>query len=186
MVIWFSNEETVGIVKLNGNDVSGALTTLEREWSRSASGYPLNYTFLDESLGRMYLAEEKSMTLAGSFSILAIFISCMGLIGLVSYVAEQRKKEIGIRKVLGASMAGIVTLFSWRFIRLVVVAAAVTVPLSVLAVDEWLANFAYAAPLQWWVYGIPVVIVLLTTVAVASGFTMKAAKANPVDCLRNE
>ncbi|MEQ8415716.1 MAG: FtsX-like permease family protein [Imperialibacter sp.] len=186
MAIWFSEGGSVGVLKLNGNDVSGALAALEEEWGRSASGYPLNYTFLDESLGRMYLAEEKSMTLAGAFSILAIFISCMGLIGLVSYVAEQRKKEIGIRKVLGASMVGIVTLFSWRFIRLVVVAAAVTVPLSVLAVDEWLANFAYAAQLQLWVYGIPILIVLLITVAVAAGFTIKASKANPVDCLRNE
>ncbi len=186
MVIWFKEWNQVGIVKLTGNDVSGALATPGQEWAKSAAGYPLNYTFLDDSLGRMYLAEEKSMTLAGAFSILAIFISCMGLIGLVSYVAEQRKKEIGIRKVLGATIENIVTLFSWRFIRLVFLSSAVTIPMAVLAVNEWLANFAFSAEIQWWAYGAPVIVVLLITVTVASGFTVKAAKTNPVDCLKQE
>lgn len=186
IVIWFSEWEPVGIVKLNGNDVSGSLAVLEKEWRELAGRYPLSYTFLDDSLARTYLAEEKTMTLAGSFSILAIVISCMGLIGLVSYMAEQRKKEIGIRKVLGASVATIVSLFSWRFIRLVVFASAVTVPVAVLAVDEWLSNFAYKVDLQWWAYGIPVAAVLVITIFVSSGFTVKAAKTNPVDCLRYE
>ncbi len=188
MVMWLSNGgwEHLGVIRLNGSNVTGAVAALEAEWRPLASGYPLSYQFLDDTIGQMYRTEEKTTTLVGSFSVLAIIISCLGLTGLVSYMAEERKKEIGIRKVLGATMGGIISKFSWPFVRLILVAVAVTLPVAILAIEEWLANFAYVTRLEWWVFVIPVVAVLFITVAVSSGFTIRAAKANPVDCLRHE
>jgi putative ABC transport system permease protein len=186
MVMWLSDAgwEQYGMVKLSGG--RSGLTLLDDEWQALANGYPLTYHFLDDHLESMYRNEERSVLLIGSFSALAIFISCLGLIGLVSFLAEQKKKEIGIRKVLGASVNGIVGLLSWKFVRLVLVAVAIATPVSLLAMRKWLANFAFTITLQWWHFTLPVMVVLLITFLVSGSFTVSAARANPVDSLKYE
>ncbi|WP_339815031.1 FtsX-like permease family protein [uncultured Imperialibacter sp.] len=186
MVMWLSDAgwEQYGMIKLSGG--RSGLALLDDEWQALANGYPLTYQFLDDHIQSMYRNEERSVLLIGSFSALAIFISCLGLIGLVSFLAEQKRKEIGIRKVLGASVNGIVSLLSWRFLRLVLVAVAIATPVSLLAVREWLANFAYTITLQWWHFALPVIVVLLITFLVSGSFTARAARANPVDSLKYE
>ncbi len=120
------------------------------------------------------------------FSVLAILIACLGLLGLSAYTVESRTKEIGIRKVLGATVTGIVTLVSSRFFALILVGFAVATPLTWYGMNKWLANFAYKINIEWWVFAITGILVVLIA-ALAVGFhTLKAALANPVNSLRNE
>ncbi len=188
MVMWLSNGgwEQMGIMKMKGEDVAGTLAVLEAEWEKVAGGYPLSFQFLDDYIDNMYRNEEKTIALVGAFSMLAIFVSCLGLVGLVSHLAEQRRKEIGIRKVLGASVASIISLLSWRFVRLILISVAIAMPLVIISADEWLANFAYAIEVKWWLFALPAVGILAIALLVSGSFTLKAARSNPVNSLRYE
>lgn len=172
-------------VPLKG-DVSQAIQQVETVWKRFFPERPFEYQFLDERFDRLYARERTQQTLFSIFSGIAILISCLGLFGLSMFMAEQRTKEIGIRKVLGASEASLVGLFSKDFMKLVVVALVVASPIAGYAMHHWLNDFAYRTTLHWWVFagagGITVLIALLTV----SFQSVKAALTNPIKSLRSE
>ena len=147
---------------------------------------PFNYTFMDTDFDNVYTAEQRTGTLFITFAVFAIVIGCLGLFGLVTYAAEQRTKEIGVRKVLGASVSGIVTMLSKDFAKLILIASLIAFPIAWWSMHKWLQSFAYRITISWWVF-----IVAATTATVIAMITIsfqaiKAAIANPVRSLRTE
>jgi putative ABC transport system permease protein len=145
-----------------------------------------SYTFLDEDIAKFYTAEQNLSRLLTWAAGLAIFISCMGLLGLVIYTTNQRTKEIGVRKVLGASISNIVSILSRDFMQLVLLASVIAIPLTWWAMHKWLENFAYQTPLSWWVFGLSILLMMAVALLTLSIQTIRAANANPVDSLRTE
>jgi hypothetical protein len=148
--------------------------------------YPFDYKFVDQEYGRKFANQRRTETLASLFTSLTIFISCLGLFGLAAYMAENRIKEIGVRKVLGASITNITTLLSIDFLKLVLLAFCIAVPLSWYAMDRWLSDFDYRVDISWWTFilaGISALSIALLTVSYQA---IKAALANPVKSLRAE
>lgn len=173
-------------LRVKAADIPAIVRQAEDNWRQMAPGKPFSYRFLDDSFDEMYRAEQRIGKLAVLFSVLAIFIVCLGLFGLTTYMAEQRIKEIGVRKVLGSSVTGIVRVFSADFIKLVLIALAIAIPLSWYFMDMWLQDFAYRISIQWWVFaaaGILAVVIALVTVSFQA---IKAATADPAKSLRTE
>jgi putative ABC transport system permease protein len=173
-------------VKMNLGILKDNLSVIESEWKKLAPDYPVSYQFVDETIERQYKAEQNTGVLIGSFAALAIIIACLGLLGLSAFMSEQRKKEIGVRKVLGSSVAGIVLLLSKDFSRLVLIAFVVVAPLAWYAINQWLSDFAYkieVSPLVYLGAGCIVLAIAFTSVFYQA---MKAALVNPGDTLRSE
>lgn len=173
-------------VKMSAGNLRENLATLEGEWKKLAPDYPFNYQFVDETIERQYKAEQNTGVLIGAFSLLAIIIACLGLLGLTAFMTEQRKKEIGVRKVLGASVSGIIVLLSKEFSRLVLIAFVIVVPLAWYAMNQWLADFAYQikiSPFSFIAAGLIILIIAFVSVFYQA---MKAAVINPSETLRNE
>jgi putative ABC transport system permease protein len=173
-------------VKLAGHDVAGTLRFIGETWQRFENKHPFEYKFLDETFEKYYLAEERLTQTLGIFSALAIGIACLGLFGLAAFTAEQRTKEIGIRKVLGASVNGIIALLSKDFIKLVLLANLIAWPLAYFAMSNWLQDFAYRIDLGWRVFALAGGLALLIALLTVSVQAAKAALANPVNSLRYE
>lgn len=172
--------------RYRGKDTEAVIAALEKQWKGMAPDQPFSYRFLDDAFDRMYRAEQRIGTLAGLFALLSVLISCLGLFGLSAFTAEQRTKEIGIRKVLGATVLGITSLLAKDFLKLVLIAIFIASPLTYYFMNNWLSNFAYRIDIQWWMFvaaALAAVIIAILTVSVQS---MKAALANPVDSLRSE
>jgi putative ABC transport system permease protein len=173
-------------VRINATKAQDAINHISSSWKKVNPDLPFEYRFLDEHFAEMYTADRAVSKVVGILAGLAILISCLGLFGLASYSAERRVKEIGIRKVLGASVQNITTMLSKDFIRLVLVSNLIAWPLAWIGVNRWLQDFAYRVPISWWVFiaaaGIAVLIALLTV----SFQAIKAAVANPVKSLRTE
>jgi ABC-type antimicrobial peptide transport system permease subunit len=148
--------------------------------------YPFDYSFLDNDLNNLYKGEQKMGNIFNLFAILAIFISCLGLYGLSAFMAEQRTKEIGVRKVLGASVFNIVYLLSGRFTRLIVIAMIIAIPVSWWAINSWLKSFAYRIDISWIIFLMACGTALLIALLTVSYESVKAAIANPVKSLRSE
>src|SRR5690606_29338394 len=172
-------------LKARAGKTQEALEALKRIHEKYSS-YPLDYHFLDDTLETMYKSEMLVSQLSRLFAGMAIFISCLGLLGLAIFTTEQRTKEIGIRKVLGASVASILMLLSKDYFRLILIAFIVAIPVANYFITEWLNNFAYRIDIQWWLFALPAVLVLLIALFSVSGQTWKAARRNPVDRLRYE
>ncbi|HEY6899620.1 MAG TPA: FtsX-like permease family protein, partial [Puia sp.] len=147
---------------------------------------PFDYFFVDESFDKQYRSEERFGKLFINFAVLAIFISCLGLLGLASYSTLQRIKEVGVRRVLGASVTGIVRLLSVDFLQLVLIAFVIAAPLSWFFMHRWLHDFAYRTPIQWWVFVASGLGALLIAFGTISYQAIRAARANPVKSLRSE
>jgi len=162
------------------------ITQIERKWKSMAAGLPFSYRFLDDSFNEMYRNEQRVGQLAISFAVLAIFIACLGLFGLATYMAEQRTKEIGIRKVLGASVGSVVKMLSKDFIILVLVASVIAFPVAWWAMHNWLQDFAYRIAIGWWIFLAAGAIAFLIAFITVSSQAIKAALANPVKSLRTE
>jgi putative ABC transport system permease protein len=148
--------------------------------------YPLDYVFADDAYAYKFREEQQDGSLLALFSGLTIFISCLGLFGLATYIAESRTREIGIRKVLGASVSSITTLLSADFIKLVLIAIFISSPVAWYAMNKWLQGYTYHTPVQWWVFaaaGLGAVLIALLTV---SSQAIKAALANPVKSIKTE
>lgn len=145
-----------------------------------------SYQFLDEAFDNMYRAEQRIGKVALSFAVLAILIACLGLFGLATYMAEQRTKEIGVRKVLGASVSNIVSMLSKDFARLVLIAAVVAFPIAWFAMNRWLQDFAYRINIGWWIFLVAAAITLFIALCTVTFQAIKAALANPVQSLRTE
>ncbi|MDZ7648336.1 MAG: FtsX-like permease family protein [Cytophagales bacterium] len=174
-------------VKMNSGNLTDNLAALEKEWKKLAPDYPFSYQFVDETIERQYRAEQNTGLLIGAFALLAIIIACLGLLGLTAFMTEQRKKEIGVRKVLGASVSGIIVLLSREFSRLVLIAFVIVVPLAWYAMNQWLADFAYQVKISPFIFSIAAGLIIVV-IAFLSVFyqALKAAVINPSDTLRNE
>jgi ABC-type antimicrobial peptide transport system permease subunit len=189
-VALMSNKWTGNInIKLSGNDPAQWQRTLKAIGQKWYSIYPpesLEYKFYDETLQEMYKQERNLSKLINMATAISILISCLGLFGLVTLTAYQRTKEIGIRKVLGASVAGIVSLLSSEFVKLVLIALVIATPIAWWAMSKWLQDFVYRIQIQWWMFaltGLSAVVIALLTVSVRA---IRAALANPVKSLRSE
>ena len=165
---------------------SVALARIEAIFKKFEPEAPFTYKFADSEYAQKFLAEERTGKLASVFAVLAIFISCLGLFGVASFVAEQRIKEIGIRKVLGASVMGIWGSLSKEFIMLVGIALVIAVPLSWYFMHQWLQRYTYRTGLSWWIFASTAAGALLLTLITVSYHSIKAALTNPVNSLRSE
>jgi len=173
-------------IRINPNNTPKTLHFIETTFKRLAPFYPFSYQFKDDSNRREYESEEKWKQIILFSAILTIFISCIGLLGLTALSAEQRTKEIGIRKVLGASVNSIVQLLTGNFLKLVLLANLIALPIAWWAVHKWLENFAYHITVHWWEFGIAACITLLIAMITIGFNAMKAAGVNPVTNLRSE
>jgi putative ABC transport system permease protein len=173
-------------VKLRGGKVPEAIAFIQASWKELYPEHPLEYQFLDDHFTEVYRADTQVSRIVGILAGLAIFISCLGLFGLASYAAERRVKEIGIRKVIGASVSNIVALLSRHFIRLVLIANVIAWPLAYFAMNRWLQDYAYRIPMSWWVFALAGVLALGIALVTVSMLALRAAMRNPVDSLRTE
>jgi len=173
-------------LKIAAHDIPATIASIARKWKVLIPQRPFNYAFVDDSFNKQYSSEERFGTLFFYFAVLAIFISCLGLLGLASYSTIQRTREIGIRKVLGAGIFGIANMLSKEFLKLVMIATIIAFPLAWLGMNKWMQDFAYKAGIQWWVFVIAAMLALIIAVATVSFQALKAALANPVKSLRSE
>ncbi len=162
------------------------LAVIERVFTEHFPDIPFQYDFVDEEYGEKFAAEERIGTLSGIFTALAILISCLGLFGLTSFVAEQRTKEIGVRKVLGASVFNVWNMLSKDFLKLVVISCFIAIPISYFVMNGWLQDYPYHVILSWWIFALAVIGALAITILTVSFQAIKAANANPVKSLRTE
>lgn len=167
-------------------NLPATIAAVENKWKAAIPNRPFSYFFVDESFDRQYRAEERFGNLFFDFALLAIFISCLGLLGLASYSTTQRTKEIGIRKVMGASVGSIAGLLSKDFLKLVLVAIVIALPVAWFAMNRWLQDFAYRSTIPWWIYLVTGIIATLIALTTISFQAIKAAVANPVKSLRTE
>ncbi len=162
------------------------LAVVERVFKEHFPDIPFQYQFIDEQYGEKFASEERIGTLSGVFTALAILISCLGLFGLTSFVAEQRKKEIGVRKVLGASIFNVWNMLSKDFLKLVIISCFIAVPIAYYIMNGWLQEYPYRVILKWWIFALAMLGAMAVTVVTVSFQAIKAAKANPVKSLRTE
>jgi putative ABC transport system permease protein len=173
-------------VKINSDHPEATLKEIEKVWNHHVSERMFDYYFLDDSMASFYRAEQNFRTVFSCFTILAIIIACLGLFGLVAFAAEQRTKEIGIRKVLGASITNIVSLLSKDFLMLVLIASVISFPIAWWALNKWLQGFAYRIDMQWWIFIMAAIAALIIASATVSFQAIKAAIVNPVKSLKAE
>ncbi|MCE7063924.1 ABC transporter permease [Dyadobacter sp. CY326] len=173
-------------IRFSGHDTRAALHYLRSSFEKVNPGQPFDYAFLDQTFARQYSADERKGSMFLAFSGIAIVIACLGLFGLTTFTAEKRTKEIGVRKVLGASVASVIALLSTDFLKLVLISIVIAVPLGAYMMHSWLQNFAYKTEMEWWIFvlgGSLSIVVALVTVSFQS---IKAALKNPVQSLRSE
>ena len=173
-------------IRTTGKDASKAIAATQKIWKEYDKNTPFQYSFLDDDYSNLYQSDEKAGILINAFTAVAIFISCLGLFGLVTFMAQVKTKEIGIRKVLGASVANITSLLSKEFIKLICLAFLIASPVAWWAMNQWLQDFAYRINITAWIFILAGFIVLLMTVITISFQSIKAALANPVKGLRSE
>jgi putative ABC transport system permease protein len=174
------------LVKIKPNQVANFIEKLPALYQRFDKENPLNYGFVDEQLNKQYKSEQLAGNILAHFTGLSIFITCLGLLGLAAFAAEQRTKEIGIRKVMGASVAGIVQLLSKDFMRLILLAILIGTPLAWYAMSQWLEGFAYRTEIHWWVFVVTGCLAAIIALVTVSSQAIKAAVSNPVESLRSE
>ncbi|MBN8854020.1 MAG: cell division protein FtsX [Sphingobacteriales bacterium 50-39] len=173
-------------IRLRPGDIHSSVSKIETKWREFANGVPFNYTFMDDDFNKLYHAEAQTGELFVAFAAFAILIACLGLFGLVTYATEQRTKEIGIRKVLGARVTRIVALLSRDFARLVLIAALIAFPVAWWAMHKWLQSFTYRTDINWWIFPLAGAAAFLIAMATMCFQTIRAALANPVTSLRSE
>ncbi|PIQ21644.1 MAG: hypothetical protein COW65_07850 [Cytophagales bacterium CG18_big_fil_WC_8_21_14_2_50_42_9] len=173
-------------LKISTQNISQTLGLIKQQWQQTFPEKVFEYQFVDEKLAQYYEQDEKMLRLFKAFAGVAIFISCLGLFGLMAYTAQQRTKEIGIRKVLGATVTSIVSLLSKDFLKLVLLANVIAWPLAWWGMQTWLQNFEYRTSITWWIFGIGGALAIIISLTTISFQTLKAALANPVKSLRSE
>lgn len=173
-------------VRLSGSDLPQTIGSMESLWKEFLPHMPFNYTFLDQEWAQLYEKEQNMQQVYSIFSLLAIFIACLGLLALAAYTVETRTKEIGIRKVLGASTTGIIRLLSQDFLKLVLLSILIASPFAWWTMREWLQDFAYRVSMEWWVFVLAGVVAIAIAFLTVSLQSVRAALANPVKSLRSE
>jgi putative ABC transport system permease protein len=179
------NDWTIAL-RVSSNNLPALIASIEKEFKTLAAGKPFSYRFLNDSFNEMYRTEMRVGNLALAFSIVAIAIACLGLFGLATYMAQQRTKEIGVRKVLGASVANIIRMLSVDFVKLVALASVLAFPVAWYVMHRWLQDFAYRTTISWWIFPLSMLIGLLIALLSVSLKALAAAHANPVKSLRTE
>jgi putative ABC transport system permease protein len=172
--------------KVSTADIASLTGEIRNKWTALAPGVPFSYRFLDDSFNEMYQSEQQVGKISIIFSILAILISCLGMFGLATFIAEQRTKEIGIRKVLGASVQGIAGLLSADFLKLVAIAFLLAAPFAWWIMNKWLQDFVYRVSFSWWIFLAAGLAAFLIALATVSSQALRAAMANPVRSLKTE
>jgi putative ABC transport system permease protein len=186
LALHFGISPSMMTVKFKAGDVQNTIANVSALWKKYSPDQPIRYTFLDEQFANMYADVQRTGHIFTSFAVLAIIIACLGLFALSAFMAEQRSKEIGIRKALGASVKGITTMLSYDFVKLVLLAIVIASPMAWWGMNKWLQEFAYKIPITWWMFiaaGLGAIFIALATVSFQS---IKAALMNPVKSLRSE
>lgn len=173
-------------IKIKGENFKQTIASIEQTWTQLFPEYNFEYEFLDEHLAKLYQHDNRTFTLFKIFACISIFIGCLGLYGLISFMASQKLKEVGIRKVLGASVSSIMILFSKEFVKLIVIAFLMAAPLAWYFMNEWLEGFAYRITISWTVYVIGIVSTLIIAIMTVSYRSAQAAITNPAETLRTE
>ncbi len=186
LLSFYSNRLNYMIIETKTANYKNLLSDIGAIWKKTVTGIPFEYSFLDEKVQQQYTEEATLRKISNSFTMLAILISCLGLFGLAMFTAQQRIKEIGVRKVLGASVSGIVAMLSKDFLKLVFVSILVASPIAWWAMHKWLEDFAYKIDIGWWVFVLAGIVALLIALVTVSFQAIKAAIANPVKSLRTE
>lgn len=185
LVMTYGGDRYQMALRIRTDNMPALLKTLERKW-KAQTDNPFSYTFLNERFNKMYQSEQRIGQLFGIFAVLAVVIACLGLFGLAAFTTLQRTKEIGVRKVLGASVASIVTLLSKDFVGLILVAILIATPLAWYGMNQWLRDFAYKIDIEWWVFALSGVLTICIALLTISFQSIKAALMNPVKSLKSE
>jgi len=186
MLIYFAPRYENLTLRISSSHIPATLDYLKEVWQHFESRYPFDYQFLDQKLDRLYRSESRLLDLFAVFSILAIFIACLGLFALAAFTARRRRKEIGIRKVHGASVHSLILMINRDFLRLVILAILLAWPAVYFLAEDWLQNFAYHTEPTWWIFFAAGSLSLIIGLLTVSTQALRAAMANPVDVLRYE
>lgn len=186
LIMRLGNVNNTASFKVSTANIKQLVEQVESKWTAMAPGRPFRYRFMDESFNSMYRDEERVGKIAFTFALLAIIIACLGLFGLATYMAEQRTKEIGIRKVLGASVQGLIRLLSMDFLKLVLISFVLAAPLAWFFMNQWLQDFAYRIDITWWIFVVAGLLATIIAMITVSFQAVKAALANPVKSLKTE
>jgi len=179
---WYSHVS----LRVDAKDVPATIRQVESKWKELDNEGEFSYSFMDQDFANLYHAEEQTRSMVGLLASLAIFIACLGLFGLAAFIAEQRTKEIGIRKVLGANVAGLIALMSKDFLKLIAVAFILAVPVAWYAGSEWLTGFAFKTEMSWWIFAVAGIAAATVAILTVSFQSIKASMMNPVRALRTE
>jgi len=187
-VIFFFNPSWYNhmLVRVAPGNVAGTVEAVRREWQVLFPDWPFQFSFADQAFDARYRAEEQLGEIFTIFSALAILVACLGLFGLAAYTAQQRTKEIGVRKILGASVGGIILLLSRDFTKLVLIALLAAIPVAYVAMDRWLDTFAYRISIPWWIFLVAGLMALVVAWLSVSYQSIRAGLANPINSLRYE
>ncbi len=186
LALFYGDQTSKMAIRVKTTNISGLISQIGNKWKAMAPGQPFAYSFMDEQFNNLYRTEQRISRISVTFSILAILIACLGLFGLVTYAAEQRIKEIGIRKVLGASVGNLVGMLSKDFLKLVAISALIAFPVAWWAMHSWLQDFAYRVHIEWWIFAIAGFFAVAIALLTVSFQAIRAALANPVKNLRIE
>src|SRR6185295_1133270 len=187
---WLFKADTIAqraySIHLGGANKQEIIRQIEKQYTEAFPGNPFDYYFLDDFFNGQYKADQQFGKIFSLFAMLAIVIACLGLWGLASFTTTQKLKEIGIRKVLGASVSSIMSLLSWQFLRLILIATLIALPLTLYGVNSWLGGFAFRIGLQWDLFVVPVVILVVLALGTVSLQILRGANVNPARILRTE
>jgi putative ABC transport system permease protein len=186
MALILTTQGTYLSARIDSENVSATVTQIESLWELYALDQPFQYTFMDDNYDALFRAEQRLGKVFSIFTGLAIVVACLGLLGLATFMAEQRTKEIGIRKVMGASATSITLLLSKDFTKLIIIAFGIAIPIAYFIIQKWLEGFAYRTDIGAWVFLLAGLGALLIAMLTVSFQSIKAALANPVESLRNE
>jgi putative ABC transport system permease protein len=188
LIMYFESDFKRGYMfaKIRTDNVEHTIDFMKSSWNKYCPEYPFEYTFLDEDYARFYYGEKFTSNILMYFSLIAILISCLGLFGLACFMAERRTKEVGIRKVLGASVSNIIKLLSKEFFALVLIANLIAAPIAYYLMNKWLQDYVYKISLSWTIFAATILLSLVIAILTVSFQAIKAAVANPVDALRYE
>jgi len=187
---WLFKADTISSraysIHISSNNMSETIRQVETQYKEAFPGNPFDYYFLDDFFNTQYKADQQFGKIFSLFALLAIVIACLGLWGLASFTTTQKLKEIGIRKVLGASVSSIMSLLSWQFLKLILIATVIALPLALYGVHSWLSSFAFRIGLQWELFVVPVVILMVLALGTVSLQILRGANVNPAKILRTE
>ena len=186
LVISPGKDNRLALIKIKSADLKSAVAEIKKAYTAEAPDYPFEYSFLDDRFDQLYRAEARQESVLSIFSVIAIFVACLGLFGLASYSAIKRTKEVGVRKVLGSSVENIVLLLSKDLLKPVLIGTLIAIPVGYYAMNKWLQSFAYRVSFHWWMFAIAVAIAVVIALLTVSSQAIKAAIANPVKSLRTE